>query len=309
MEVSNYNWWQKVTLATQKAIAVRALHSIPTKSLIIEQNGIPFVIRIVDNLARKDKTKKKQKKQANFNPFLPFEQNLFVGDISKTHVAILNKFNVVDYHLLIITRKFESQNSLLTFEDFFALWSVLTEIEGLGFYNGGSLAGASQTHKHLQLVPYPISKQVDTIPINNFILKHNKNEAIINIKELPFQHAIAFFDDIKKHSISELAQTALESYHQLYQKVNLKTKKDQPSQDYNLLVTREWMMLVPRSQDGFDSISVNSLGFAGALLVKNETDLAKLEKYQPLEILEQVGFSSSMVKKATSKKKSSYKRG
>lgn len=296
MEVSHYNWWQKITLATQKAIAVKALHSIPTKSQIIEQNGIPFVIRIVNNLAKKDKTKKKQKKQANFNPFLPYEQNLFVGDISETHVAILNKFNVVDYHLLIITRQFESQNSLLNFEDFFALWTMLKEVEGLGFYNGGTLAGASQPHKHLQLVPYPLCQEVDKIPINNLILKHNQNNQIITIKELPFQHAIAFFNNVEKKSLADLAKETLHNYHQLAQKVNLSIKGDELSQDYNLLITREWMMIVPREKDSFDSISVNSLGFAGALLVKNEADLGKIKQYQPLEILEKVAVSISVIR-------------
>jgi ATP adenylyltransferase len=294
MEVSYYNWWPKIISATQKAIAVKALHSIPTKSQIIEQNGIPFVIRIVNNLAKKDKTKKKQKKQAHFNPFLPYEQNLFVGDISETHLAILNKFNVVDYHLLIITRQFESQNSLLNFDDFFALWTILNEVEGLGFYNGGTLAGASQPHKHLQLVPYPLCQEIDKIPINNLILKHNHNNQIITIKELPFQHAITFFNHVEKKSPADLATETLHNYHQLAQKVNLSIKRDELSQDYNLLITREWMMIVPRQQDSFDSISVNSLGFAGALLVKNEADLVKIKQYQPLEILEKVAVSVSV---------------
>ncbi|NIO40609.1 MAG: phosphorylase, partial [Burkholderiales bacterium] len=38
------------------------------------------------------------------NPFLPYGKDLFVSDISETHLALLNKFNVIDYHLLIVTR-------------------------------------------------------------------------------------------------------------------------------------------------------------------------------------------------------------
>ena len=43
---------------------------------------------------------------------------------------------------------------------------------------------------------------------------------------------------------------------------------------YNLLITREWMMMVPRSREDFAGISFNALAFCGALLVRN-TDQAE----------------------------------
>ena len=49
------------------------------------------------------------------------------------------------------------------------------------------------------------------------------------------------------------------------------------------------MMIVRRSQPKYESISVNSLGFAGALLVKNEEQMKILIELKPLTILEQVG--------------------
>ena len=85
--------------------------------------------------------------------------------VSGTHVAILNKFNVVDRHLLIVTREFEEQRSLLTPRDFEAWWRCLGEYESIGFYNGGAEAGASQPHKHLQLVPLPLAPLGPAVPI------------------------------------------------------------------------------------------------------------------------------------------------
>ncbi len=43
------------------------------------------------------------------NPFLPYEPDLFVGDISESHLVVLNKFPIVEGHLLIITRNFREQ--------------------------------------------------------------------------------------------------------------------------------------------------------------------------------------------------------
>jgi ATP adenylyltransferase len=48
------------------------------------------------------------------------------------------------------------------------------------------------------------------------------------------------------------------------------------------------MLLVPRKQEEFESISVNSLGFAGALLVRNSQQMQFLKDSGPVTILKQV---------------------
>jgi ATP adenylyltransferase len=59
---------------------------------------------------------------------------------------------------------------------------------------------------------------------------------------------------------------------------------------YNLLFTREWMLIVPRKQEEFEKISVNSLGFAGALLVKNQQQMQLLKNINPINLLNNVAF-------------------
>jgi ATP adenylyltransferase len=61
-----------------------------------------------------------------------------------------------------------------------------------------------------------------------------------------------------------------------------------PSQPFNLLVTRDWMMLVPRAHAGLDGIPVNALGFAGALLAKNRDQLEIIRRRGPLAVLRHV---------------------
>ncbi|BDI16003.1 hypothetical protein ANSO36C_18050 [Nostoc cf. commune SO-36] len=162
--------WTSVKEQTEHALQCGALLSIPTEFEFVEQDNVRFLVRILSNLNRKKTADEIQKKQSarsgqEFNPFLPYEEDLFVADISGTHVCILNKFNVVDYHLLIITRSFEEQESLLTLEDFTAMWACLANFDGLAFYNSGKTAGASQRHKHLQLVPLPLAPSGTQIPI------------------------------------------------------------------------------------------------------------------------------------------------
>ncbi|WP_228036533.1 ATP adenylyltransferase family protein [Dolichospermum flos-aquae] len=278
--------WTSVKQTTEQALNSGALKSIPTELEIVEQDGIKFMIRILANLNRKQADKEKQEQQIartgkEFNPFLPYEQDLFVTDISPTHVCLLNKFNVVDNHLLIITRIFEQQETLLTLEDFTAMWACLGEFEGLVFYNGGKLAGASQPHKHLQIVPF---SETD-IPISPLLKTAKLENNMGTIREFPFLHAFT-----NLHS-SESPKVTLEKYHNLLQKMGIKPLENNlQSGAYNLLITRKWMLIVPRKQEEFAEIYINSLGFAGALLVKNQQQMEILKNINPINILTNVAF-------------------
>lgn len=285
--------WQTVKQQTAYAQNCGALKSIPTKYELINDEEINFLVRIVNNIERKDSAKKEQKKLGeDFNPFLPYEKDLFVTDISETHVCLLNKFNVVDYHLLIITHEFEQQETLLNLNDFAALWSCLLQIDGLGFYNNGKIAGASQRHKHLQLVPFPLISELPKTPIDKVIKTANYQDNIGKISCFNFEHGIVKIDFQGNKNSLELAQQSLENYHHLLEHLNITINSEEKPEPYNLLVTKEWMMMIPRSQPKYESISVNSLGFAGALLVKNEEQMKILKEVKPLTILEKVAKSS-----------------
>jgi sulfate adenylyltransferase (ADP) / ATP adenylyltransferase len=112
------------------------------------------------------------------------------------------------------------------------------------------------------------------------------------VPQLPFQHGVAPLqlspDTAPEAAIAQL-QTA---YHALLAMNGLAVGDGQTatlaSGAYNLLATRNWMLLVPRRQEGIDRIGVNSLGFAGALLVKDHAQLAQLKLMEPLHILTQV---------------------
>jgi sulfate adenylyltransferase (ADP) / ATP adenylyltransferase len=278
--------WSRIETVTEKALKCGALLSIPTECELVEQNKVVFVVRILSNLIRKDEAKKKQSK--DFNPFLPYEQDLWVADISDTHVCILNKFNVVDNHLLIITRAFEEQESLLTQQDFTAMWACLADIDGLAFYNGGKIAGASQKHKHLQIVPLPLANIGVKVPIEVLFAEAEFIDSTGIVPGLPFAHALIQFDSDLKKSPIDAGKVTLERYQTLLKAVGLENKLGA----YNLLVTREWMLIVARSQECFESISVNSLGFAGALLVRNREQLQLLKQYSAMNILENVAVKN-----------------
>lgn len=284
--------WESLTNRTQQAVQCGALLSIPTEYEFVEQNGVRFLVRILSNLNRKYQAKKKQDKQSadckDFNPFLPYEEDLFVTDISDTHVCILNKYNVVDCHLLLIAREFEDQENLLTLQDFEAMWACLAEFEGLAFYNGGKTAGASQRHKHLQIIPLSGVPQGQQIPIEPLLASAQFQSCIGKIPKLPYVHAFVQLPQVIESPLSA-AKVTLEYYHALLRAVGLQDSGNRQSGAYNLLATQQWMMIVPRSQESFESIAVNSLGFAGALLVRNQEQMQLLKDLGPMTLLSKVG--------------------
>src|SRR5512139_3192564 len=102
--------WPALLEATAHARDRQAILSIPTQPEVVEQNGVAFQVRVIRALAKKEEGKAAQ---PNANPFLTYDYNLFVAELSPTHVALMNKFNVVDHHLLMVTRAFEDQATLL----------------------------------------------------------------------------------------------------------------------------------------------------------------------------------------------------
>ncbi|NEQ97193.1 MAG: phosphorylase [Cyanothece sp. SIO2G6] len=287
--------WLQVRQRSLHALECGALQPIPTHYEFVEQGGVKFLVRILVNLNRKEQARKQQQslkaQGKDFNPFLPYEEDLFVSHLSATHLCLLNKFNVVDHHVLMVTREFEHQDTWLNYNDFLALWQGLRQVDGLAFYNGGTIAGASQKHKHLQLVPLPVVPGEQAIPMET-VLPLSTVPSAEEKGRLPFCHGLKIFDLVPETPGQEAATLLLDHYWNLLNNFGIQrqAESDRHTHAYNLLVTRHWMLLVPRCQEKAHSISINSLGFAGSLFVKNVTQLETLKQYGPMALLQSVTY-------------------
>lgn len=291
--------WQSVVKTTEHALRRGALAPVPTGSAFVEDNGVRFFVRVLSNLRRKDEARWEQdeasKAGKNANPFLPPEKDLTVAGITDTHVAVLNKFNVVDHHLLIITRCFEDQDTLLTRKDFEALWLCMAEYDALGFYNGGREAGASQQHKHLQMVPLPLAPEGPAVPIAPLIAGAGAPAGLGAIPGFSFLHSFVRLDRAIVDEPIRAARITFELYSAMLRSVGLNSpgasRLTVQSGPYCFLVTREWMLLVPRSREFFETVSFNSLAFAGSFFVRDEAQLRRLKEYGPLKALARVAIA------------------
>ena len=274
--------WQSLVSTTERATRMGALVSVPTRSEIVEECGIPFVVHISALQNHKTSGSGPAESDHAFNPFLPPDPDLFVSELPPRHIGVLNKFNVIRHHLLIVTRTFEAQDLLLTPGDFVAMLTCMTEIDGLGFYNGGTVAGASQTHKHLQLVPLPLGSGPRPTPLDSVVDGPLPVGEPTRIPAFDFRHAVIPLDG------SRLGPQDSAELHGLYRRACAAVEVHDETQPYNMLVTRRWMLLVPRSREHWHGVSLNALAFAGSLLVRNRTELERIEMVGPLAVLKSV---------------------
>lgn len=252
----------------------RALKSVETACEVWIDGGIPFQVRTLVGSHPKAEAGREQQRTGR-NPFLPPEPELLVGELSSTHVAVLNKFNVFGHHLLVVTRAFVPQEGLLTLEDFQALSLAMEGIDALAFYNSGAIAGASQAHRHLQVAPLPLIPATGGWPTPI-------DAAFSGTAELPFDAVL------RRLPGSALGGDHAEELEQLYRAMMGEAGLADGGGPYNLLLTRRWMMIVPRCRDRVEGISINALGFAGSLLVRDADRLARLKDFGACALLRAV---------------------
>ena len=290
--LSGKQLWDSVIHASSSAYASGALHSIPTESHIKTElvEGVPvnFQIRVVKNLARKSAEMKRRANQTpqakEFNPFLPYDPQLYVGELTAHYRCLLNKFNVMDHHILMVTTEFVPQLEPLSREDFLAAQLCLEARDGLVFYNGGSEAGASITHKHLQMVPLPLCPE--SFPFQPLFDTTSTETGKAVQSKLPFTHLVAAASqhvDIETRATHNWA-----CYRQMASQLGLGSEEGEYPLPHNLLMTRRHLWVVPRCRERHTGLAVNALGYAGTLLVKDQQQLETLQSTGCLPLLQAV---------------------
>ncbi len=297
--------WPAIRQRTAHALQCGALRPFETVATTIRDAGVDFVVRQVSSLADKEQDREDRDGSrrmhatapdtARPDPFLPYDPDLFVADVSDTHVALLNKFNVIGHHLLIVTRAFVPQASPLTEDDFAALFACMAEFDSLGFYNCGPEAGASQPHKHMQVVPLPLgANDGEALPIDPLLAAAPMAGTVVTIPGLPFAHAFAPLA-WRAAPAHEMARIACERCRVLLDAIGVRTIHAGNDDDdggrgrqcapYNLLVMPRGMLAVPRSSASMAGIPVNALGFVGSLFVRDAVQRETVARIGPMTIL------------------------
>ena len=270
-------YWEKALQKTKISINSKSL--FPLNTIDVTRNlykGNDFVIRELDIT----KFKKNTLIGPQINPFKPWDNTLEIDSIGKDHHLILNKYPVQLGHILLITNEWKEQNGWIDIKDWEAIKEVNKDTTGLWFFNSAPLAGASQPHRHIQLLrrePLELS-----CPREKWILDFNN----VKYKNQRFCKNLL----LKKFSKTLNEENIHQIYKDLSYKLGLGDPKidKKPKYPYNLIFTNRWMLLIKRKIDNLYGISVNALGFAGYILVTEKSDIKNLKKFGPEKLLEKL---------------------
>ena len=268
-------YWEKALQKTKISINSKSLFPLQTTDITKNlYKGNDFIIRELDIT----KFKKNTLIGPKINPFKPWDKILEIDSIGNGHQLILNKYPVQLGHVLLITNEWKEQNGWLDIKDWEAIKEVNKDTSGLWFFNSGPLAGASQPHRHIQLLrrdPSELScpREKWILALNNLKYKNEKFSKNIILKK--------FSKSLNEENIHEI-------YKDLSYNLGLGDPRNdkKPKYPYNLIFTDRWMIIIKRKTDNLFGISINALGFAGYILVTENSDIKYLRELGPEKLLE-----------------------
>ncbi|PTB66256.1 alpha-galactosidase [Trichoderma citrinoviride] len=336
-----------------RALAANELHYFPTQVTILHINSIPFQLRFSPALANKPQGPPPDPAHPRkpFDPFANPPAALFVADLGPHHYLVLNKFAVVPEHFILATKEFKWQTHLLEESDLQATLACIDAYEqarktaanndgddssslqqkgkpqpedGLfAFFNAGDHSGASQPHRHIQLLP--IARMKDGLEERNGSSWDVLAQQAHLLEQTPF---VTFSEPIgTETSPADLHAAYLRLYRKACQAVSQHnthagSTTEAPTDDdegitstgearisYNMAMTRDRLVICPRLSDGCEVqdgetsgrigfLALNGTVLAGTALVKSEAEWEALKKSpgQLLAVLKSIGVPRDEVK-------------
>ncbi|CUM68483.1 uncharacterized protein PRCAT00006208001 [Priceomyces carsonii] len=271
----------------------------------IHNSTIDFQLTLLKSLMHRPEKGTKEK-----DPFAKPEPELTIEDTfgnDGEFKILFNKFPVIPYHFMLVTKTFMSQNTPLMPQELFAILKILLKLKTLdsqrkwfSFYNCGDESGASQPHKHIQFMTFP---ENDFIPFPEMLADASDTHVPkagmepLQSPDLPFAHFVAKLPS----DLNDMDEEDIGMYFSflLQRTLTVLRENNAKSISYNFLMTTKYMMLVPRSCGKYKELGINSCGAIGLFLCKNEELFNMIKEDGPEAILEQVGFPNTSGEDAT----------
>lgn len=296
-------WMAAVDECSANALASGDLQPVQVEQIDMEDDGLRFSVRWVSSLAAKDAAGDAAKSAAkddaevaipggprdpDFNPFLNPDPELTVGPLGESHTVILNKFPLCDRHLVLARRLFEEQLLPMTQTDFAALATIIGEAGGTGLYNGGTAAGASQRHKHLQWVP-AAEGNASLAFLAAGLQANLAEQSVTTHPALTMKHCFVRVHCGMDIPIDTSAQSLHAAFKRACEMLSLTPGEDGLLPPFNLLAGDGWLLMLPRRQECFDGISISAVGFGGTLYTRTREQIEIIQQVGPLQALAAVG--------------------
>ncbi|OAL46377.1 hypothetical protein IQ07DRAFT_149015 [Pyrenochaeta sp. DS3sAY3a] len=240
-----------------------------------------FQFRVANSLRTKPMTATQKKVE---NAFADANPDFTLNTIDHKHKLILNKYSVVRPQFVLPTLEFEPQSTPLDRSDIYAISDTLARLDGdyMAIFNCGADAGASVGHKHMQIIPKPADEDFSLFPDNADL----KDEIWVH-PDVPYHHAI------------QRLPSLLDSDHVLhvYQALRSYLAVDD-STPHNMIMVKEWMMIVPRQKARIGKAAANAAAMVGIVWVTNEEEYQAWTESDPMKLLASFGIPKDISSKS-----------
>ena len=194
---------------------------------------------------------------------------------------------------MLHTVEYAQQDEGLDDADLRAGWEALAAL-GEGFmviFNGGVEAGASVAHRHLQVIP----KAGHVHQIASGLVEGNGGgecgcemfvglycadliAEIGHVEGLPYQHGVVRLP----------AEGVEEALFAMYTRL-LKEFDTRPDEPHNMLLTSQWMVVIPRTKAWIGDVSANAASMVGMVWCKTESQYEGWLQMGITEVLREMG--------------------
>ncbi|KAJ5760339.1 hypothetical protein N7520_007495 [Penicillium odoratum] len=274
----------------------------PSKPVLVADQGMIFCFHIVQTLKNKPQAddavqvvhSSVDPHSGTFGPGSDIARDhpdVCITIVNETHYLVMNKFPVFRPMLLLLTvDSYRRQHESLDREDIAAGWRMICEMkeEHYVFFNCTVLAGSSRSHKHLQVVPAPGAHEgygegfqffpdYDSMPEEGppgfvYFLHRFKNRVL---------------SDGRVQDSEYVLETYLRLLHQAREKLHVQDGDICP---HNFVLTKRWMMVIPRKAKVFHGITANSAAMVGSVYLESEQQLDAWKEVGPMKVLASLGL-------------------
>ncbi|KAK4160637.1 inositol phospholipid synthesis protein Scs3p [Cladorrhinum sp. PSN259] len=307
--------------AFNRARASGDVNFYPTQVKLLNINSIPFQLRFAPSLLSKPKSplppppstdpdavppQSQEQKKSFFDPFDNPAKAMLITPLGEGHNLVLNKFAIVPEHFILTTKEWKEQEDLLEAQDLEAAYACIKAFEehddGKGggkelyvFFNSGKGSGASQPHRHLQMLV--VDRMREGLPPDTqwdvLTKRLGEEEDPEKVRDkLPFK---VFLKKIKKGEEDDLRGVYIGLYREGCKSLGVELGEEEEELverkakiSYNLGMTRDVMVLMPRVEEGGEveddkgevvgQLALNGTVLAGTALVKSQREWEALSK-------------------------------
>jgi ATP adenylyltransferase len=200
--------------------------------------------------------------------------DLVLANINNTHLLVANLYCVFRPQLLLLTKDtYQRQYEPLDAEDLGAAQAVLVSAKNpyYAMFNCSAMSGASREHKHMHILPLENDGGMPSLETR--------------IETFPFQ---SFRSPVEGANPDELLRVYNRLLANTREALKLTPGVVSP---HNVILTQEWLMLIPRQSNDFHGITSNGAGMIGSVWLQNEAQLDKWIQFGPKNVLSHLGIA------------------